>query len=135
LFTFDVGSLLIPPCAPMPVVTIDGPYVWDVSQSDTITVQASISGRQDWCWMTGWDIEELANEHTSGVAGEHGVVYSWGDLQAAGAAPGVYTLTYTVADTCDFTTGSTTLTIVPEPASIGLLILGAITVLRRRAKA
>ena len=85
-----------------------------------------------------WDFDGDGNYDMQGL-GEGGfdeVTVTYADLQAMGIADGVYTAEMTVgwsaSDPVNTSTTTFGLTIVPEPATVALLAVGLVTLIRRR---
>ncbi len=111
---------------PPPVAIAGGPYLLDLDITDSITLDASGS-----VGTLEWDIDN--DGHYGEVFGEQPTL-TYQYLQSRGLGLGTHTIGLQAYDPFrdDGDTAATTLTIVPEPATMSLLALGALAMLRRR---
>ncbi|MFW6154454.1 MAG: PEP-CTERM sorting domain-containing protein [Planctomycetota bacterium] len=117
-----------PQCDPDLTVEVPESAVWDVATDAFFQVSAGILGEpgdyfeSEWTWVGFPDLND------SGTTGG----WSWSEVQAAGVTLGSYTLRCDVVTECSTASDTMAFTIVPEPASLCLLGLGALVLGRRR---
>ncbi len=117
------------------VADADGPYTID--EGDTLWLSASYSfGAGNPITSCMWDLDNDGTFETdAGPDVSFGVDYAY--LMGLGLGPSVnpYVIGLYVEDSMGLSnTAASTLTIVPEPATLSLLALGGLTLLRRRSR-
>lgn len=119
---------------PRPLVSLwadaGGPYV--IAAGETLTLDASGSWNPDYITSYSWDLDNDGIYETDG--GGPLCVLSYAYLASLGLdVGGPYDIRLKVTDVPPlFDTAYSQLTITPEPATLGLLLLGGLALLRRK---
>ena len=117
-----------------PIADADGPYT--ISVGDPLILNASGSVDPDGQIVSYmWDLDNNGSFETN-AGGQPFFAVDYEDVQDFGLAVGVvHNIHLKVTDSTDLTnTDSSSLTIVPEPATLSLLALGSLIALRRRRR-
>lgn len=109
-----------------------GPVELGPGGGDVVLDGSASTGSVNW-WA--WDFDGDGNYEIEGI-GESGPTISYELLSGMGIADGSYTATMTVgwsaSDPVNTDTTTFDLTLVPEPATVALLAVGLVTLIRRR---
>ena len=114
-----------------PIADAGGPYVIDEGQTLTLDATESWHGYDIDITSYSWDLD---NDGSYETAGDSTTVLSYSYLTSLGLdVGGPYDISLEVWDDLGLSDRDyTQLTITPEPATLGLLLIGGLTLLRRR---
>jgi len=116
-----------PPACESEPLDLGGPYLWDVTVAATLVCASGPT-----CTVTEWSILEHPQ-----LALDTGpsIELSWADLHSAGVGPGTHTLLAGGFTNCGtWAENTTTLTIVPEPATAVVMTAASLPLLLKRKR-
>jgi len=114
----------------LPAANAGGPYT--IALGETLVLDASLSTGGHDIASYAWDLDDDGTFETD-VAHWETFLASYTYLETMGLGQGEYDIHVKVLDSVGFgDTATTTLTIIPEPATLSLLTLAGIALIRRR---